>query len=298
MDFAAIKALQLSAVVSQSVKLKRSSNEWVGCCPFHPDRTPSFTVNDAKGFAHCFGCGWHGDAADFVGKLHGVGLREAAEMLGANRLPTVVHSPLPPEPERDTRNEALAIWRSSAPVRGTPAEAYLRSRGIHVSIRESIRFARLHYGKRGGLHPCLVALVAGADNKVAGIQRTYLKEDGSGKADLPKPKLSLGSVAGGAIRLAPCAAVLTVCEGLEDGLTLQQEIGQAVWVATGASMVPSMRFPQGVRSVVIGADADEAGERSARAAAEAFALEGREVRIIRPLPGHKDFNAELMGRGE
>jgi DNA primase len=114
-----------------------------------------------------------------------------------------------------------------------------------------------------------------------------------GKAAVPKAKLSLGRVSGGAIRLAPCAASLVVCEGLEDGLTLQQELGRAVWVAAGASMLPSMAFPPNVRSVAIGGDNDEAGRMSARKAADSFARRGIESRVFFPVDA-KDFNQELM----
>ena len=47
----------LSAVISPSVKLIRAGREWKACCPFHNEKTPSFTINDEKGFYHCFGCG-------------------------------------------------------------------------------------------------------------------------------------------------------------------------------------------------------------------------------------------------
>jgi len=103
----------------------------------------------------------------------------------------------------------------------------------------------------------------------------------------------LGRVSGGAIRLAPAAQELIVCEGLEDGLTLQQTLVRAVWVAAGASMLPAMRFPPVVRSVAIGGDADAAGEAAAWKAKLAFAGQGLVVRTFFPL-GAKDFNAEIM----
>jgi DNA primase len=296
LDLEAIRSANpLPSVAGASLKLHRAGREWKACCPFHADRSPSFTIFDGGARFHCFGCGAGGDVLDFVGKLHGVGLREAAEMLGSTQLPTVVHRPLPPEPERDTTAEAIAIWKDAVSAAGTPAEAYLGGRGLHLPIPASIRFARLPYGSRGKLHPCLVALLASAENKAVGIQRTYLKPDGSGKADVPTPKLSLGQVRGAAIRLAPGAAQLVVTGGLEDGLTLQQELGQAVWAATGEGNMASMLLPEGVRTVVIGADGDPAGEGHAKRAAEAYALEGREVRIIRPEPGFKDFNDQLRG---
>jgi DNA primase len=144
--------------------------------------------------------------------------------------------------------------------------------------------------------PCLVALVTSGDDRAVGIQRTFLRDDGR-KADLPdgRVKFSLGRIRGGAIRLAPVAAELIVTGGVEDGLSLQQELGRAVWPATGEGNMASMVLPRAVQSVVIGADGDEAGERFAQAAAKAFALEGRRARIIRPVSPHKDFNAQLMG---
>lgn len=295
LDIPAIRAATpISTVVSQHLKLTRVGREWIACCPFHSDRTPSFTVNDEKGFAHCFGCGWHGDLLDFIQDIEQVGLRQAAERVSS--LP-VSYRPPARDTGRDTTAEALAIWRQAVPIKGTAAESYLRSRGLICVLPASLRFARLPYGKRGPLHPCLVALAASAGNFATGIQRTYLNASGTGKASVPKPKLSLGRIRGSAIRLAPCAAEMIVCEGLEDGLTLQQELGIATWVAAGVGNLKTMDLPAGVRSVVIGADVDEngSGEAGARAAAERFVSEGRTVRIIRPYAGFKDFNAELQG---
>lgn len=296
LDLDAIRiANPLPAVVGASVKLHRAGNEWKACCPFHADRSPSFTIFDGGQRFHCFGCGAGGDVLDYLQLAHSVDLREAAAMLEAGSVPVVVQRSLPPEPERDTIGEARAIWRSAFPAAGTPAGTYLRARGIHTAIPESIRFADLPYGRGGKPLPCLVAVIAGPDNKIAGIQRTYLRPDGAGKADVPAPKLSLGRIRGGAIRLTAAAAELIVTGGLEDALTLQQELGGAVWAATGEGNIASLQLPERVRSVVIGADADASGERFAQEAAEAFSLQERRVRIVRPEPPHKDFNAWLRG---
>src|SRR3546814_5876755 len=58
--------LTLSAVVCRRVKLVKRGREHSGLCPFHNEKTPSFTVSDYKGFYHCFGCGAHGSAIVFV----------------------------------------------------------------------------------------------------------------------------------------------------------------------------------------------------------------------------------------
>lgn len=291
-DLAAIRASHpLPFVVGASTKLIRAGYEWKACCPFHADRSPSFTIFDGGERFHCFGCGAGGDVLDYIQRAHNVSLPEAARMLEGGNLPMVVQPALPPEPERDTNAEAIVIWRLAGPIAGTPAEFYLRGRGLDLRLPESLRFARLRYGSR--TLPCLVALIANAHDKIGGIQRTFVREDGSGKADVPTPKLSLGRIGGGAIRLAPAAGTLVVTGGLEDGLTLQQELGQAVWAATGEGNMANMVLPPGVKSVVIGADRDDAGDAHAKRAAEAFALQGRSVRIISPMPGHKDFNDEL-----
>ena len=56
----------LVQVISRRVKLTKAGREWKGCCPFHNEKTPSFYVNEDKGFYHCFGCGVHGDVIRFV----------------------------------------------------------------------------------------------------------------------------------------------------------------------------------------------------------------------------------------
>ncbi len=54
--------ITLSSVIQRTSKIQKAGREWKGCCPFHSEKTPSFTVSDEKGFYHCFGCGAHGDA--------------------------------------------------------------------------------------------------------------------------------------------------------------------------------------------------------------------------------------------
>ena len=73
----------LSSVVGRRVKLQRAGREFKACCPFHNEKTPSFTVNDEKGFYHCFGCGAHGDVVRFVIEQEGLPFRDAVERLAA-----------------------------------------------------------------------------------------------------------------------------------------------------------------------------------------------------------------------
>ena len=58
--------LPLSDVIGKRIRVQRAGREFKACCPFHKEKTPSFTINDQKGFYHCFGCGAHGDVINFV----------------------------------------------------------------------------------------------------------------------------------------------------------------------------------------------------------------------------------------
>ena len=64
--------VSVAEVVGAKVKLVRKGREYMGLCPFHNEKTPSFTVNEAKGFYHCFGCGAHGDIIKFEMEANGL----------------------------------------------------------------------------------------------------------------------------------------------------------------------------------------------------------------------------------
>ncbi len=70
-------------VISEYVELKRVGSQWMGRCPFHADRTPSFSVSGEKGLFHCFGCGASGDVIKFIEDIENVSFLEALQILGA-----------------------------------------------------------------------------------------------------------------------------------------------------------------------------------------------------------------------
>lgn len=85
-DWDAIKAAHpIVDVVGAVVPLKRKGREHIGLCPFHAEKTPSFTVNEDKGFYHCFGCGAHGDVIEFTAQSQGISTAEAITALTGGR---------------------------------------------------------------------------------------------------------------------------------------------------------------------------------------------------------------------
>src|ERR1700746_2053785 len=71
-------------VIDRSVPLKKAGANYSACCPFHSEKTPSFTVSPAKQFYHCFGCGAHGSAIGFVMQYSGLGFIDAVEDLSSH----------------------------------------------------------------------------------------------------------------------------------------------------------------------------------------------------------------------
>ena len=71
----------LSALVGKTTKLTKAGREHKGCCPFHNEKTPSFYVNDDKGFYHCFGCSAHGDAIKWMTDQRGLPFMDAVKEL-------------------------------------------------------------------------------------------------------------------------------------------------------------------------------------------------------------------------
>ena len=134
----------LSAVITPTVKLIRAGREWKACCPFHNEKTPSFTVNDDKGFYHCFGCGAHGDAIRFLTDQRGMQFMDAVKELAA-KAGMEVPAPDPKAKERAERAASLtdvmgAVQRWYAEqlngLAGADAREYLKRRGIDSAAAE------------------------------------------------------------------------------------------------------------------------------------------------------------------
>jgi DNA primase len=131
----------LSALMAPSVKLIKAGREFKACCPFHQEKTPSFTVNDEKGFYHCFGCGAHGDAIRFLTDARGLPFMDAVKEL-AVKAGMEVPAPDPRARDQAERTASLtdvmgAVQKWFAEqlqgVDGGAALDYLAKRGIDAA---------------------------------------------------------------------------------------------------------------------------------------------------------------------
>ncbi len=288
--------------------IRRLGGHWRGRygmarCPCHRDRTPSLKVSDGlygEPILHCFGgCGWR----DVKDSLRRGGL--LPEWPGDNGHDREKKAPLSREivKRRDAADradkarrtrQALRIWRRCVPAPGTLVETYLRARGITIPVPPSIRFLPDARHKPTGLNlPAMVAGVQDHAGRVVAIHRTFLSLDGTAKAGVREPRMSLGPVAGAAVRLARANGRVAVSEGVETGLSILQATGIPTWAALSATNMASVILPPDIRNVILGPDGDEAGALGTQEAAKRLVREGREVRIARP-PLGQDFNDLLI----
>ncbi len=146
--------LTCSSVVGRRVRLVKKGREFSGLCPFHNEKSPSFFVNDDKGFFHCFGCGAHGDVIGFQMRIDNMGFPEAVEKL-AEEAGLEVPRSTPVDAAREERRKTLAdvveaaaawfeqqLWSGA----GRVGLEYFRRRGLGD---ETIRVFRLGYAPDG-----------------------------------------------------------------------------------------------------------------------------------------------------
>ena len=167
----------LSDIIGKRVKLTRKGRRFSGLCPFHSEKTPSFSVVDDDGFYHCFGCGAHGDAISFLRETDGLEFMEAVERL-ADMAGLAMPRSTPQDPKVTEQRravfdilEATTQFFQAALTRddGAVAVRYLRDRGLGEDV---LRVYRLGYSPRGGLRAALNAKgFSDADMLAAGVIR-------------------------------------------------------------------------------------------------------------------------------
>jgi DNA primase len=129
-----IQRADIAEIVGTRVKLKKAGREYKACCPFHSEKTPSFTVSPQKGFYHCFGCGAHGTVVGFLMEYDRLEFVEAVEEL-AQQLGLEVprdestERQAPVAPVFDTLTDAARLFRQALKEHQAAVD-YLKSRGL------------------------------------------------------------------------------------------------------------------------------------------------------------------------
>ena len=315
-DITAARAgVDLVDLIGATVRLTPRGAEFVGLCPFHAEKTPSFTVVPEKGFYKCFGCGAKGSAIDWTMHVEGVGFRAAVALLLAGCAPgrgerdrlavLSARSVAARAAERARkRRAAWRLWSTARPIgEGDPAWRYLQGRFCLVTpVPAALRFhPALSHPEfldpitRRPLRtwPGLVARVDLPSGAFAGVHRTYLTAAGGTVVQDTElkarkvAKLSLGALVGGAIRLSRATDTVGVAEGIEDALSAHHLTGLPAWSCVDSGKLMRVELPPGIREVVIFADRDP----PQMAPGKLYAPEGVGMRAARRLA------ARLRARG-
>ena len=130
-------------ISSYGIQVKTAGSSKKACCPFHHEKTPSFNINENKGFYHCFGCGESGDAIKFVQKMDGLTFVEAVKKLAEQCGVKIEEKE---DPTAGKRKRLLALMAELAQFyyrcllkakEAEPARAYLQSRDLGSEVQES-----------------------------------------------------------------------------------------------------------------------------------------------------------------
>ncbi|AJA09987.1 DNA primase [Sphingopyxis fribergensis] len=138
----------LSTLIGRTVKVTRAGREYKACCPFHNEKTPSFTINDEKGFYHCFGCSAHGDAIRWMTDQRGLSFMDAVKELAAEAgMEVPAADPRAAKKAEEAASlrdvvQGAADWftQQLGSSNGAPAREYLAKRGISEATRKAFGF--------------------------------------------------------------------------------------------------------------------------------------------------------------
>lgn len=289
--------------LTEALRGKWYRNYGLACCPAHGDRKPSLSLADGSDGRLLLNCKAGCDFTDVLDALRGMGLivgsgtytppssAEIAEREAEERA----------EAER-TERKAMTTWKETQPISGTPAETYLRKRGITCDLPNTLRFHPECWHPTAKRFPAMVALVEGPPR--AAIHRTYLRPDGTGKADIDPPKAMQGACAGGAVRVTrglgkSPVQPLVVAEGIETALSLASGLLNApatIWAALSTSGMQNLNLPDIPGRLTVASDGDDAGHAAAHRLAERATALGWTVSLL-PAPQGRDWNDVLMMKG-
>ncbi|MBR9983991.1 MAG: DNA primase [Wolbachia endosymbiont of Homalodisca vitripennis] len=152
--------LLLSDIVGKKVRLIKRGDSFVGLCPFHNEKTPSFSVSNVKGLYYCFGCSAHGDAFEFISQTEGLSFKEALEKL-ASFAGVELPKNLSFAKENDKLFSALNLAANWFTQKNQGVVDYLKQRKISLKIIDKFRIG---YAPSSGLKEYLNS--SGIEDKI------------------------------------------------------------------------------------------------------------------------------------
>ncbi|HMQ92765.1 MAG TPA: toprim domain-containing protein [Amaricoccus sp.] len=253
--------------------------------------------------------GEHGDLLDVIRESCGlVDFKDVADE--ARRFlslplpdPPRQHSPNSPPPAATGSQEAARrLFAMGVSIYGTPVENYLRGRGIRaIDQMPSLRFhPACFYRPEGGgpvaRLPAMLAAITDLEGRQTGTHRTWLRPDGSAKADIGTPRRAMGALLGNGVRFGTPSDVLIAGEGIETVLSVRSALPEMpALAALSSGHLAVIRFPACLRRLYVLRDRDPAGA-AARDRLKARAAEaGIEAMTLTPRLG--DFNDDLRRYG-
>ncbi|MGX1320500.1 hypothetical protein AB7M17_003953 [Bradyrhizobium sp. USDA 377] len=302
-------AAQIATALGGKRAQRLGDGGWLVPCPVpshgkgRGDRSPSLRIGDGETrvLVHCYGgC----DPRDVLDELRRRRLLDDRSARVPNHDNVRIRNKTRADDhERRQHDKARWLWSRRQPITGTIAETYLRARGIACALPSTLGFLP----GNGQYHPAMIAAfgvpdeiepgVLAAPRKVEAVHLTKLKDDGTGKAEMPDGKSSKiivgrpveerfdddGNIieVGLPIVLAPPNDLLglAITEGIEDALSVHEATGLGTWAAGSAAQLPMLAdvIPGYVETLTIFADDDKAGQDNARKLAAG--LRGRSIEI-------------------
>jgi Toprim domain-containing protein len=249
--------------------------------------------------------GEHGDLLDLIGRNRdlcrlGEAMDEARSFLALPRPPEPIARAAPAP--SGSPEAARRLFRAGCPIPGTPAEAYLRARGITARLDwPALRYHPSVYYRETEqapleTWPALLAAATDLDGHITGIQRTWLDRDRLAKAPLADPRRALGYLLGHGVRLGTAADTLAAGEGIETMLALASVLPALPMIAgLPANHLAALEFAPAWRRLYVARDNDAAGINAANRLHERGHAAGIDVRDL--VPVYDDFNADLCALG-
>ncbi|WP_414462438.1 toprim domain-containing protein [Hyphomicrobium sp. DY-1] len=244
--------------------------------------------------------GEHGDLLDLIALNRNLASHDDIrdEVLAFLSEPRHIARPSTAPAPRNSSEAARRLFKASSPIKGTPAETYLRARAITTALDfPSLRYHPGCYYRGNDSAtlqklPALIAGVTSLDGDITGLLRIYLSDDGKTKAPLPEPKLSMGNILGHAVRFDAADDVMAVGEGVETVLALKSLMPRMpMAAASSASHLGALRLPRSLKRLYVAMEANHAG----RSATERliFAAQNQDVRVFTLASRLDDWNSDL-----